>query len=54
MALGWIPKLKLPADTDKNTEQLWRWLARHADSKYIAFVDNAYYSANRDALRGRA
>lgn len=48
MALGWIPKLKLPADKDKNTERLWHWLARHADSKYIAFVDNAYYSANWD------
>ncbi|MFC1488518.1 ABC transporter substrate-binding protein [Thermodesulfobacteriota bacterium] len=65
--LGWMEKVSVPnleeialelmehkvKNIDANNSILiWKWLARHAKSKYIQFVDNACWSANWDkALR---
>ncbi len=47
MKLGWIedaPLPKLPHAED--TQYLWQWLATQAESKYLQFIQNAYYSAD--------
>lgn len=42
--LGWIDKITIPQQKGEQTEDLWRWLANNAKSKYIQFVKDAHYS----------
>jgi ABC-type uncharacterized transport system substrate-binding protein len=52
MDLGWIEQTKIPPQQGEQTKELWIWLADNAQSNYIEFVKDAYYSANwDDALR---
>lgn len=47
--LGWIEQLTLPTlPDDQDTAYLWQWLAENADSDYIRFLPDAYWSADWD------
>ncbi len=50
MKLGWITKsdLEKAQGRRKETKRLWNWLAYSADSDYLEFVKDGYYSANWD------
>lgn len=48
MKLDWIEDSNIPPQKGEQTKELWNWLSHSAKSKYIEFVDNAYYSANWD------
>ena len=50
MNLGWIEKADLTKiqSKKKDTERLWNWLVNSAESDYLEFVDDDYYSANWD------
>ncbi|MEM7209217.1 MAG: ABC transporter substrate binding protein [Pseudomonadota bacterium] len=48
MDLGWIRKTTIRKIEDKDTAQLWDWLVNYADSDYIQFLDDGYYTANWD------
>lgn len=49
MELGWIRETSVPEpDNPRDTESLWQWLAHEADSKYIEFVEDAYWNTNWD------
>lgn len=48
MDIGWMEKNDLPKLESENTRVLWSWLATSAKSKYIKFIDDAFYSANWD------
>ncbi len=48
--LGWMEEVafpKLPDNSD--TQKAWAWLSEHAESKYIEFVPDAYWSADWDS-----
>lgn len=51
--LGWIENLTVPKqENDKNTDKLWNWLSANANSRYLEFAADAYYSAGwNEALR---
>lgn len=51
--LGWIKKTDIPNPPDnEDTKVLWKWLARNADSDYIRFVEDAYWSSKwNDEIR---
>jgi len=52
MDLGWIEKVDIPMPKDKQTKELWNWLATDLRSEYLEFVKDAYYNANwSDNLR---
>ena len=45
--LGWIKKVELPdLPNSEDTKVLWTWLSNNADSNYLDFVENAYWSSN--------
>ncbi len=47
--LGWVKPLTLPTlATPQETQPLWQWLSQHANSDYIEFVADAYWSADWD------
>ncbi len=47
--LGWMQPIDLKAAYDKDrTATMWRTLAQAADSRYLEFVETAYWSANWD------
>ena len=50
MKLGWIEKsdLKDVQSRRQDTKRLWNWLAKDAQSDYLEFVEDGYYSANWD------
>ena len=50
MNLGWIEKADLKKIKSKrqDTERLWNWLVNSAESDYLEFVKDGYYSANWD------
>lgn len=49
MRLGWIAQDELPTPpNDKDTGQLWQWLANNSRSDYLQFVGNAYYDSRWD------
>ncbi len=50
MKLGWIEKAEIEKFQGKNedTRRLWKWLAEDAESDYLEFVEDGYYSANWD------
>ncbi len=49
MRLGWIETSPLPKPpNDKDTRQLWHWLANDMQSKYIRFPEDCWYSADWD------
>ena len=50
MNLGWIEKADISKIRSKNedTERLWNWLVNSAESDYLEFVKDGYYSANWD------
>ena len=50
MNLGWIEKADLAkiSSKKKDTERLWNWLVNSAESDYLEFVKDGYYSANWD------
>ncbi len=46
MHLGWIKESGLPPmKNDKDTKDLWQWLATQAASDYLEFVADAWYDA---------
>jgi ABC-type uncharacterized transport system substrate-binding protein len=47
--LGWMAPIDLaPARDEDRTAKIWRRLATQADSRYLEFVETAYWSANWD------
>ena len=46
MQLGWIEKREIPHQA--NAEEFWRWLSRNADSDYLEFTADAFYTAGWD------
>lgn len=45
MKLDWLPQMSLPASkNEKETSELWLWLATQVDSQYIEFVKEAYWT----------
>ena len=50
MKLGWVEKsdLKDVQSRRQDTRRLWKWLANDAQSDYLEFVEDGYYSANWD------
>lgn len=45
MDLGWMEPTELPSDPDpEDASRLWAWLVKHAESKYIEFVPDAFWS----------
>jgi ABC-type uncharacterized transport system substrate-binding protein len=49
MELGWIERAELPAvDPSGDARPLWAWLAREAQSEFLEFVADAYWSCNWD------
>ncbi|MDY0189988.1 MAG: ABC transporter substrate binding protein [Desulfuromonas sp.] len=47
--LGWIKAATLPELPDnKDTYQLWHWLATQAQSDYLEFISDAWYDCNWD------
>ena len=49
MDTGWLEKADFPALPDKeDTKVLWKWLSTDIKSKYIEFVDDAYWSSRWD------
>ena len=49
MKLGWMEEAEFPNLQDtEDTKVLWNWLSTNSNSKYIEFVDNAYWSSNWD------
>ncbi len=50
MKLGWIEKsdLKDVQSRRQDTKRLWNWLANDAESDYLEFDEDGYYSANWD------
>lgn len=56
MELGWIKKAKLPELAGNETVGLWSWLANDANSQYVEFVNDAFYSAdwNKDKQKETA
>lgn len=47
--LGWINAMQIPMDNGNDTQTLWNWLAQNAQSDYVEFVADAYYTANWDS-----
>ncbi len=50
MKFGWIEKydLREVQGRRQDTKRLWSWLAEDAQSDYLEFVEDGYYSANWD------
>lgn len=49
MMMGWMEEVKFPKLPDtEDTKVLWNWLSINSKSKYIEFVDYAYWSSNWD------
>lgn len=49
MGLGWIEEQTIPEQSDpKATRELWQWMAKDLKSKYLEFVEDAYWSAEWD------
>ncbi|MDM8535560.1 ABC transporter substrate binding protein [Desulfobacterales bacterium HSG17] len=47
--LGWIEPAAIPRqENNDDTAKLWAWLSLNIKSKYIEFVENAWYSSNWD------
>jgi len=46
MQLDWLPETEIPRPADNaDTRALWRWLATELDSEFLAFREDAFYSA---------
>lgn len=57
MKLGWIEPAALPPlGNSEETRELWNWLSTSANSRYLEFVEDAYWSAgwNADKRRQKA
>jgi ABC-type uncharacterized transport system substrate-binding protein len=48
MALGWSKESEIPLHGEEDTRALWRWLVREAESDFLSFSEDAFYSANWD------
>lgn len=49
MAHGWIEKGDIPSsDDDSDTRRLWAWLASNDRSRFLRFVQDAYWSSDWD------
>ncbi len=48
MKMGWIEQAEIPPTEGPETDEIWNWLSHHAESDYIEFVEDAYYTANWD------
>ena len=46
MQLGWIETADLPEQKGEQTKTLWQWLSTQAQSDYLEFPEDAYYSAD--------
>ncbi len=55
MDLGWLVPRSLPVidPYPGDTRKLWHWAATHITSRYLKFVDDAYWSCGWDAVRRR-
>ncbi len=50
--LGWMEPIELPTASQASTREMWQHLARHAESRHLEFVDNAWWSGDwNDAKR---
>ena len=50
--LGWIYPITIPKEIENNTNKMWAWLAYNAQSKYIEFVADGFYTLNwRNEIR---
>ncbi len=46
MDMGWIEKADIPESSDmEETKSLWTWLSRKAQSPYLTFLKDAYWSS---------
>lgn len=46
MAYGWVDKMPLPGLKEApRTQDLWRWLADRARSRYVTFLQDGFYEA---------
>ena len=50
MELGWIDKAEIPDGPDLNAQDLWFWLSQQDFSQYLAFPEDAFYSAGWDEI----
>ncbi|MCP4022597.1 MAG: ABC transporter substrate-binding protein [Desulfobacteraceae bacterium] len=48
MTLGWIEDTPIPEFKNQSTHLFWKWLSTKAESRYIRFLDDAYYTADWD------
>ena len=49
MDLGWIEKQPIPPqENDKDTDELWAWMASEIKSDYLEFSADAYYDSGWD------
>lgn len=48
MNMGWIEFTEIPQQEGEQTLQLWKWLSKHAKSRYIEFLPDGHYSSNWD------
>ena len=49
MAMGWVEAADIPrSDDDSDTRRLWAWLADDGRSRYLRFVEDAYWSSDWD------
>lgn len=48
MELGWVPEQPLPDVRERDTRGLWNWLVLNANSEYLEFAADGYYSADWD------
>lgn len=46
MELGWFDKTEIPSFAGKPAGDFWKWLGANLSSKYIEFVQDAFYSAD--------
>lgn len=52
--IGWIKSKDIPPQPEKQTGELWQWLSKNVDSRYIEFVSDAHYSADWDSEKRSA
>ncbi|WP_020589847.1 ABC transporter substrate-binding protein [Desulfobacter curvatus] len=48
MDMGWMERAEIPEQSGEQTAQLWQWLAKTTQSRYIEFVRDAHYTGNWD------
>ncbi|GAB6907488.1 ABC-type uncharacterized transport system, periplasmic component [Desulfosarcina cetonica] len=49
--LGWMPAIDTDMLETLSVQEIWTWLAHHANSDYIDFVGDGFYCENWDSAR---